>query len=441
MSTFDITFQSEDSSNVFQLEVSTNDTLAELLKKFQKEVLIPLQFIDIVDDSGSPLPLDMQNALVMAVGLHGGMILTYIDRRFLPLSQQERNLLNTFDGQFRVEYVNFAYTRPALFKLLIQRFPAFLNDLHEDLKTRINGSDRDLVQFLEENHYKIDIGHRKAYYTHQRDKNPANAAKWESLLEDLDYEEQIEHAYRYAMEHTPEAFVPVYMLYVNLEVNGEKLKAFVDSGAQTTIMSEDCAKRCGLMKLIDRRYKGTALGVGSSTILGRIHSAKVKLGSSFIMCSFSVIENLNTDLLLGLDQLKRHQMVIDMAADALIVHGEKINFLREHEIPENAARTPLVSPGPAPSIASPRPHAGLPMSPSAAGAASALRSLGLEPNPTVTAPAASSQSSSSSAPVRGSFAAAAEQAELLVAVRHGKADILAAFDRAKQIIAERRRQQ
>ncbi|XP_026460830.1 uncharacterized protein LOC113362020 [Papaver somniferum] len=35
------------------------------------------------------------------------------------------------------------------------------------------------------------------------------------------------------------------MLYVNMEVNGVPLKAFVDSGAQSTIISKSCVERCG----------------------------------------------------------------------------------------------------------------------------------------------------------------------------------------------------
>ncbi|XP_072994137.1 protein DNA-DAMAGE INDUCIBLE 1 [Typha latifolia] len=147
----------------------------------------------------------------------------------------------------------------------------------------------------------------------------------------------IDENWEAALEHNPEAFARVVMLYVDMEVNGVPLKAFVDSGAQSTIISKSCAERCGLLRLLDQRYRGVAVGVGQSEILGRIHVAPLKIGHLFYPCSFTVLDAPNMEFLFGLDMLRKHQCIIDLKDNVLRVGGGEVSvpFLQEKDIPSH----------------------------------------------------------------------------------------------------------
>ncbi|XP_046743361.1 protein DDI1 homolog 2 [Diprion similis] len=141
-----------------------------------------------------------------------------------------------------------------------------------------------------------------------------------------------------AMEYNPETFGTVVMLYINCKVNGFPVKAFIDSGAQTTIMSAACAERCHIMRLVDSRWAGVAKGVGVQKIIGRIHMVQIQIGQDHLTTSFSVLEEQPMDMLLGLDMLKRHQCCIDLKKNILNIGttGTETPFLTEGELPECA---------------------------------------------------------------------------------------------------------
>ena len=138
----------------------------------------------------------------------------------------------------------------------------------------------------------------------------------------------------HAAEYMPESLIPVHMLFINIEINNIKIPALVDTGAQSTFMSLDLCKKCGLINMCDKRFHGIAKGVGSSRIVGVIHAAEIKILNKIIGTKINVIENNEVGFVFGLDSLRAHRCNVDLKQNGLVFPdiGITAKFLSDGEI-------------------------------------------------------------------------------------------------------------
>eukprot|EP00127_Corallochytrium_limacisporum_P004775 Clim_evm1s175 gene=Clim_evmTU1s175 len=184
---------------------------------------------------------------------------------------------------------------------------------------------------------RMEHERKKAEMMRRAQANPMDVEA-QKFLEDETRRRNVQERLEHAMEHTPEQFGHITMLYINCKVNDHPIKAFVDSGAQMSIMSKATAERCGILAWLDDRFATMAVGVGSAKVLGKIFMVKMQVEGDFQTIALSIMEDQNIDMILGLDMLRGLHCSINLEKNVLRfgATGTETPFLAEHELPEHA---------------------------------------------------------------------------------------------------------
>ena len=118
-------------------------------------------------------------------------------------------------------------------------------------------------------------------------------------------------------------------------------------------------------------------------ILGRVHSAQLKLADLHFLCSFPILEGRALDLLFGLDMLKAHQACVDLKKNVLRIQGREVeSFLAKRELPDKARNPEAEAEAAAPAASGITSGSGAPSGHSSFPGAG--RTLGAAPTPTGT---------------------------------------------------------
>jgi len=111
------------------------------------------------------------------------------------------------------------------------------------------------------------------------------------------------------------------MLYVAAEIGESEVEMLVDTGAQMSVISEPLANQLGLLSHLDRSRQGIANGVGQAKIEGHVKDIPVRLGHVEFPLTFSVLQTQQPLLILGLDQMRRFNCLVDLQRSCLVFGG------------------------------------------------------------------------------------------------------------------------
>lgn len=138
-------------------------------------------------------------------------------------------------------------------------------------------------------------------------------------------EEIIQTNYLKAYETIPEYFFPKELIYLEGKINNIPRKFLLDTGATVSVMSFQVMEDLNLTNILDRRFSGQMIGVGSKSIEGKIHYIEILFDFGYVPSSFNIIKDINT-IILGMDFIMSHGMILDFNKKQVIIGNNKLDM-------------------------------------------------------------------------------------------------------------------
>lgn len=120
------------------------------------------------------------------------------------------------------------------------------------------------------------------------------------------------------------------MIYISGKYGDYSFRIFIDSGAQSNIMSYEMATFLNIDNLIDKRHKGVAFGVGKQTIHGCIFNCKINIDDKISVPINFKIMDVEADkylVILGLEFLYAYDCMLNFKSKRLVIGDHIINFI------------------------------------------------------------------------------------------------------------------
>eukprot|EP01132_Coremiostelium_polycephalum_P004220 gene4220-5284_t len=333
----------------FQVPIDLNQPLGDLKKAIEFQTAVPISD-QVILLNGKPITNIDTDSLTKS-GINHGELLYLVKKQMIQQQQQQQQQQqrSNTSGSLQQQQPRSNQVRQQqqqqqdITSLSPKQVIEYFTNNPEQLTNLINSAPGLADAILNNKEETIGnwLDHLKEKKKQQElferaERDPFDMEAQKAIYEYIQ-KQNIDNAFEFATEHTPEIFGRVIMLYIDCSINGVPIKAFVDTGAQQSTMFAKCAERCGLMRFVDTRFKGIARGVGSAQILGQVHAASLKIGKSHFNISLSVLSGDGqhaTEFILGLDMLKRHQCQINLAKGTLSIGSEEVEFLHEKDLKE-----------------------------------------------------------------------------------------------------------